>query len=291
LVEAGKTIFETIANKARLVLFYMHRRYLGFIKALEIADAVIAIHPAISTGLDNAVQKAGNAASRSMVLYPEINLGFVNQHDELRYLPFGFTLSGTLTRYRDAVVKKLIGKYRQLDYPGPCYKYVPFEQAPGILLGENRVRFQYGTVEGDYLYNLNPPQRKRWSYSSPMRILRAALQGQIPVVTKKFGDHPIEDIALVWDGTSDTSYEMLRLASSGRDELIEKYSASIEAYNHWAKKQNKEILEAVKTLANAVAERPTPADVRSHPDPAVLSHARNRRAAAKSFDFVRHVAR
>lgn len=50
-------------------------------------------------------------------------------------------------------------------------------------------------------FSLHPPQTMNWKYSSPTRLFRALDQdGNIPVLTHYFNQHPIEDVCLVYEG-------------------------------------------------------------------------------------------
>jgi hypothetical protein len=64
-----------------------------------------------------------------------------------------------------------------------------------------------------------------------MRILRAILLRQIQVVTRRFADHDIELVALVWDGNIDATEKMWADATMGLPEHIERHLAAIASCN------------------------------------------------------------
>jgi hypothetical protein len=228
---------------------YMQRRYKGFIKCLEVADLLIYLHPEMERGFADLRPRLKSLQAPPMPIYPEIDLHAVNEDDRLGQLPFGFTITGTLTRFRARLARKLVKAFRLAGYEKPVYLHVPFKDAPPAMFDERRLNFNYD-VRVDFLFNLNPPQQRTWPHSSPMRIMRAALLGQIPVVTKKFGDHELEQIAMLWDGKVETAVELLRLANSGRDELIAKYMASVAADNETARRKNATVLKALERLGS-----------------------------------------
>ncbi len=84
-----------------------------------------------------------------------------------------------------------------------------------------------------------------------MRILRAVLYGQIPVVTRRFGDHEIESIAKVWDPEAKDVTEFRELwlkATLGRGSLINDHSAAVAEYNRIAEQKNAAVELAFQAL-------------------------------------------
>ena len=52
-------------------------------------------------------------------------------------------------------------------------------------------------------YSLHPPQTNNWKYSSPVRIYRALCYDyNLPILTRRFNDHPIEDICFIYDNSN-----------------------------------------------------------------------------------------
>jgi hypothetical protein len=76
-----------------------------------------------------------------------------------------------------------------------------------------------------------------------MRILRAALLGQIPLVTKKFGDHEIETIAMPWKNKTAVAQRLWREGTLGRVILIERFVAAVERFNETARRKNLRVTE------------------------------------------------
>jgi hypothetical protein len=266
-------IFPVLAHRLALANPpYLHRRYIGFVAALRVSDLILSIHPSILITLRLLAQEMKDLASVPLTIYPEIDPDQVVKDDRLSQLPPGFTMTGTLTKFRVRTAKKLIRVMRLVGISGSIYRYMPFAESPGFHLTESGIAFEFDTVtrengkaahdsiittklameekneKPDYLFNFNPPQRANWGYSSPMRILRAVLFGQIPVVTQKFGDHEIESIAQLWDGKVATAQKLFTEAAVGREELIERYIASIAQYNQIARKKNEAVDRAFNLL-------------------------------------------
>lgn len=226
---------------------YMHVRYQGFLSMLEVTDTLIAFHPKIAASLDALFARATMPRLPCVVIYPEIDLTVGDQLERLRTLPFGFTITGTLTPYRSAVAKQLEDLLREAGYAARAVNAIPFGAMSqnSLMQGDN---FSAAVEKVDYLYNLNPPQVARWRFSSPMRIYRAARLGQIPVITMKFNDHEIEQIATHWDGKLGTAKKIACDGTVGRLMLVEKYCTLIHRYNEIAKRKNEAVLAMCKAL-------------------------------------------
>jgi hypothetical protein len=84
-----------------------------------------------------------------------------------------------------------------------------------------------------------------------MRILRAVVLGQIPVITKRFSDHPLEKVATLWDGRSETVFELASRQFVDRRMWLTDYLRSIEAYDREAKETNQSFVSAIHALAES----------------------------------------
>jgi hypothetical protein len=246
---------------------YMHRRYLGFVEALKVCDLLAFVHPSIGDGIPPDSEAFEKMASPPVAIYPELLMAMVGP----KHLPIGFDITGTMTAYRKRVVRSLEKQFRRARWPQTIWRHVSFQESKSLELANARIKFHYdwdggndhwsessppqqatdqasGKAGGNArLFNLNPPQRAGWPYSSPMRILRAAMLGQIPVVTKRFNDHEIEDIAWLWDGRLDSALKVIHLAMD-RKQFVGDYLQSVQRYNAIAKEKNRPFLEALDRL-------------------------------------------
>ena len=235
---------------------YMHRRYLGFMKALPLFDLLVYVHPSIGSGLADVARKYPNLKSPPVVIYPELPIPLVEPDDRL-----GFDVTGTITRYRMKILHRLGMQFARAGWSQPAWRHVSFSATKPIELTDSTIDYHYDRKdkrvdvradvkenEKPFLFNINPPQQTGWPFSSPMRILRAAMLGQIPVVTKKFGDHEIEDIAWQWDGRLDTALKVIHLAMD-REQLVDRYMQSVQRYNAVAREKNRPFVEALDRLS------------------------------------------
>jgi hypothetical protein len=228
---------------------YMQLRYRGFVGVLKHCDILAVLHPRILPEVTKLAASETRLAPPLMV-HPQIGALGAVQQGRLADLPVGFALTGTLTGYRRRITRSLIQQFQRVGWFGPLYKHVPFEAA-NATSSEYETDFlkaEYDSIEPDYLFNLNPPQTENWPYSSPMRILRAVLLGQIPVVTEKFHDHMLEDIAMLWDGKLETALELGSWQFLDRQVWLNGYLRSIETYDRRAKEANKPFVDAMVAL-------------------------------------------
>jgi hypothetical protein len=227
---------------------YMERRYIGFVAALPICDLLLCVHPEIGRSLESVVAACPNLVAPPAVVYPELLTHLAIREDRLDRMPIGFNLTGSLTAHRRTVMRALERQFARVGWRDRIWEPVGFEQSAPVAFSGSAIRFNYDIApDGQYLFNINPPQRRRWPFSSPMRIARAALLGQIPVVTRKFDDHDIEDIALLWDGRRDTALEIMNYRAE-RTPLVDSYVRSLEIYNATARCKNRKILDAIALL-------------------------------------------
>jgi hypothetical protein len=81
-----------------------------------------------------------------------------------------------------------------------------------------------------------------------MRILRAVMLGHIPVVTHKFYDHEIEDLAITFDGSRKGAASLWTGATLGRETLVQQHIEAVGRYNEIAQKRNGEIDQALVSI-------------------------------------------
>jgi len=251
---------------------YMRSRYLGFVEVLQLADLVVAVHPAIVAALTPLVPKMKHWVADPVNLYPEIDPKRTALDSRLKEWPAGFVLTGTLTHFRKQIIKRLLRSSRLAEIQGSVFLHLPFDRTGGFNVHDGSIDFPFDKpIPGigketkierhsdnassalGCLYNLNPPQRANWPYSSPMRILRAILYGQIPVVTRRFGDHEIEAVTRLWNPETADIGELSELwleATLDRDELIERHIAAISEYNKVAESRNVAADLALRALSS-----------------------------------------
>ena len=232
---------------------YLRRRYLGFVRVLKYCDLLAAVHPQILPAVSELLDQFEIHLPAPVSFYPQIGPLSVEQVERLCNLPVGFTMSGTPTPYRNRITAGLIRNFKRVGWTTPIYKYLPFEPADDAVFStDSGYLAEYHGNSPDYLFNINPPQSANWPYSSPMRILRAILLGQVPVITKRCYDHPLEDVAMLWDGKKETAFEVATRQIFDRQSWLTEYLRSLEAYDRRTWEANRPFVGAMKVMADAV---------------------------------------
>jgi hypothetical protein len=244
----ARLVKDRLRQGANQLPSYMQSRYFGFMKALAVCDILVFVHPSIGGELADVAQQFPNLVSPPAVIYPELSEALGPKKDRLEHLRIGFNLTGTFTPYRRKVMTKLARRFRQAGWSQPIWNHVSFKDSKPIEFTDSAIDFHYDVESKEqFLFNINPPQQANWPFSSPMRILRAALLGHIPVVTTKLHDHDIEDIAVLWDGQTDSALEMTYLEMDRR-QFVDNYLQSVEGYNAIAKGKNWPFLQSLEQL-------------------------------------------
>jgi hypothetical protein len=259
----GRLLRETLRSLAGGMPPYMRQRYVGFANVLKHCSLLTAIHPLIVPTATELARGVAPALPAPLMVYPIIGPLSDVQRDRLWNLPAGFVMTGTRTPYRIAVSREIVRKFKRAGWSKPLYEHRAFEGGARSA-SSNEVRevetldslLNYDSARPDVLFNVNPPQSAKWAYSSPMRILRAALLGQIPLITKRFHDHPLEDVAALWDGSLKTAVDLASRQFVDRRIWLPDYLRAIEAYDRKAKDANKPFVDAVDALAEDSASAP-----------------------------------
>lgn len=220
-------------------LAYMTMRYLGFERMAAYADGVILSHPMMERGF----RALGLSTPVLGALYPELSMT-----DIRRRLLVGKRLymevTGSITPYRrrwiERVNKDIFWSGASMMF-GRC-QAVPFDGSRGRPIDRAA-------------YSLHPPQWRRWRYSSPTRIYRSlARDGAMPVLTRVFGQHPIEALCLVYRGCA-TLAEMWRYYQK-RSLLLEFLEPRVADYMRIATRQNDALITSIVALAGGLAGEP-----------------------------------
>jgi hypothetical protein len=255
--QARKELFGLIAHQMKLRQMppYYVARYRGFAELYPSADLVLCAHHAVADTMDLLPGVIRSQKRRPLTIYPRFDLHRLANDTRLMKRPPGIIMTGTLTKYRAHVGKRVVRVYQHARLNRPIFRHVPFSPASAPKFSEATMNLNYGfdpdTEDADqqhYLFNLNPPQHPKWKFSSPMRIQRAILMGHIPLVTKKFNDHAIETVALVWDDTVLTANRLWSAATFGRERMVKDHLAAVAHYNAIADQTNAAIDEAVEEI-------------------------------------------
>ena len=204
---------------------YWRLRYLGLMQHLDKFDKILCSHEEIWPQMikNRAVNKTDNRFVG--VVYPEFDVQkvighlFVDKKNKLE-------ITGSTTPYRQKWAEKV--NFQILSY-GLHHVIDMVEVIPWGDHNPDRERASY---------SLHPPQTKNWPYSSPTRIYRALSEdGNIPVITRHFGQNPIEDVCLVYTGI-DTLAQMIDFwehhyrACEQVGKRMQAYNAAVEIKNN-----------------------------------------------------------
>jgi hypothetical protein len=211
-------------------LLYFCMRYLGLNAHMCYADAVIVSHECIVDDL-NKICNYQQDLKNLGVIYPELDEGDILSR-LMKDKELFIEVSGSITRYRKKWIDHL---NRNIKFLGIHKKFKP------------TMSFGFSTLHTDKkikrgAYSLHPPQTKTWPYSSPTRIYRAlSVDFNLPVLTKHFGQNPIEDVCFLIKDEESLSelYEMY----SDRRKLTDFIVPRLEAYNSIAKAQNDRLVQ------------------------------------------------
>lgn len=209
------------------LLGYMQMRYLGLEKMIACADGLILSHDMIADG----IKKQAKGIPVLGTLYPEI------QAEEIRRNLFKdkqlfVEITGSVTHYRHQFILRI---NRLIDLLGlkHCFRYckaISFEaiKDPDAPRGA---------------YSLHPPQTKRWKYASPTRIYRALqYDHNMPVLTRVFGQHPIEKLCLEFkEDDNETLLDMYRYYKNP-ETLLERLEPLMAEYTETAARANETVV-------------------------------------------------
>lgn len=210
---------------------YLLMRFLGMSSMLHHADLILLAHKDIANHLLYSYKSSDTLKN---LIYPEIDVNRVKKNlfvdKEL-----SIELTGTATAYRQRWIKKInntimrLGIRHEFDM---CKSYAFLNSKSKAIRGA---------------FSLHPPQNRDWKYSSPTRLFRALdRDGNIPVITHYFNQHPIEDICLIYQGDQ-TILQMYDFYHD-KDKAWAYLLPKIEAYAKMAELENNKIVEKMTSL-------------------------------------------
>jgi hypothetical protein len=212
---------------------YLHLRYLGLEKMINVANGLILAHGMIAPG---AAKLAPNIPILGTV-YPEIDEEKIKERlfsDKKLFIE----ITGSITPYRQHCIERLNTRIILLGISNI------FEMCTAISFCSNeKSKLSRGA------YALHPPQTKRWKYCSPTRIYRSLqVDNCMPVLTKHFGQHPIEDLCLVFRNDGDFIYSMYRYYKSP-ELLLSELGPKLSHYMRMARENNDALIRSILTCS------------------------------------------
>jgi len=179
---------------------YDHIRFLSFTNNIKYFDCIFSLHPKIES------QYRLYAKNNKLDQIKVINfLPVIDSTNWLRNFTkkkYGFIFSGTMSTYRQEKIKnfeKILKKSnKNLDIN---LKLLGFKSKKEMR-------------KNDFAFSYHPQLFNEWPYSSPVRVYRSlCVDFTIPVLSKRFNDHPIENLTLL-EGKDDLSESYFNSNSS-----------------------------------------------------------------------------
>ena len=222
-------------------IIYMHMRYLGLKSLLRHADGIITSHEKIIEGFGALDDSSGQLSPHFGVLYPEFDEK-VTLSELLVGKILKIEITGSITNYRQNWISRINSHIIALGI------HHVFDLCEALSFNDKNSK----KLKDRGAYSLHPPQTKTWPYCSPTRIFRALTQDHnLPVLTKHFQQHPIEDICVVFEGNR-TLIDLTEMYENPIH-LHEFIGPKMRAYNKIATSRNDALIE--KLLA-ALDESP-----------------------------------
>lgn len=218
--------------------FYMHIRYLGLKRYLCLANAVITTHENIINGYTKFTGLDGKPLRYIGVIYPEFNKDDVLSKLMVSKDPH-IEITGSMTKFRYNWMKKIDLTIMSMGISGQ------FGRCRSHAFSEKNKKRKKVVIRG--AYSLHPPQTANWRYSSPTRIYRAlAVDHNFPVLTHYFGQNPIEDLCLVYDGPD----SICNMTAFFRDQTRARQflENKLDAYNQIVLVRNDALVKRVREL-------------------------------------------
>lgn len=224
---------------------YLWFRALGLQSVSGIFDHYLTLHPAIGNEALAKALRTDRGKIQTLLIPPPT----VEKSNLVNFeLEFGLDMSGAPSAYRRKQIARAISLLRKLS--------------PGERFANYKER-GFDDAQEKLLLSFNIPQSSTWRYSSPMRIVGAVKRGQIPVVSQKFGDHPAEDLALLFpDNLHDTKSLVSRLVLD-RSEYINSAWEKLQNYTMLADENNRNIIFQLKGV-NKFCSEPETSDKETH---------------------------
>ena len=209
---------------------YWVRRYLGCMKMINYVDGIVVTHSKII----NTIEELDNKLPLIGTIYPEIDIENISEN-LFKNKELFIEVTGTVTPYRLKKITEIDNDISELSLEN---KFKFCKAFPASNQKENSIRGAY---------SLHPPQTNNWKYSSPVRIYRAlCFDYNIPILTRRFNDHPIEDICFIYDN-SNILFELNKYFYDRRS-LLAVIEPRINAYTQKSINNNNIIINKLRNM-------------------------------------------
>jgi len=192
---------------------YMNQRGSALNENISLFHSFIDMHSNISNGM------LTTCNVHSITLLPPLSK---NINPSLRSTDKNkaIYLTGAMTAYREKIFERLRTQCNELSNEHNLV-------SKGFISDEELIRGASFTI--------NIPQSFTWSYSSPVRIYRSYNVGMVPIVYKKFNDHPLEKCSILWN-------DFINITDLNAEKMEENLKQQISTYIKYQAKCYNEII-------------------------------------------------
>jgi len=211
---------------------YHHLRYLGLKKAISRFDYVVALHENVLTKMRDHFPGINSRG----VFYPELN--DLNVEDLFSTKVMRIDISGTITRHRISEIKKINRVISRFGGHFQRTRIRSFSNKNGTGKDEK------SSDDEKSAFSFHPPQSFNWKYCSPTRLFRALnVDKNIPLLSKHFHQHPIEDCCIKVKNLQDLS--KAKLIYERTDPFYTEYVEKLKNYSTISKDRNDEFISNI----------------------------------------------
>jgi hypothetical protein len=178
----------------------MLKRYIGFEKMANYADSILVMgvpDPIFITEYSKHYKRLNLPKGTAVIgtFFREIDVDDIKKNIFINKKLF-IEVTGTVTPYRFNKMQEINDDISNLNLQNSFSNCKDFPKG-----GEHEISAvvsKEGIIRG--AYSLHPPQTETWKYASSTRIYRAlCIDYNMPILTKNFNQHPIEDVCFIYD--------------------------------------------------------------------------------------------
>ena len=179
---------------------YNLKRYIGFEKMANYADSIFMMgvtDPNYIAEYSKNYKRLNLPKGTTVIgtFFPEIDVDDIKKNIFINKKLF-IEVTGTVTPYRFNKMQEINDDISNLNLQNSFSNCKDFPKG-----GEHEISAvvsKEGIIRG--AYSLHPPQSETWRYASSTRIYRAlCIDYNMPILTKNFNQHPIEDVCFIYD--------------------------------------------------------------------------------------------
>ena len=214
---------------------YHHIRYLGLKKAISSFDYVVALHENILSSMHDHFP---GIVSRG-VFYPELKNSDLK--DLFSNKVMKIDVSGTITSFRQSEIKRMQKLLLRFGNRFLGFNIIPFNKK------NDKGKNNKTSDDEKSAFSFHPPQSSKWKYCSPTRLFRAlSMDKNIPLISKNFQQHPIEDCCIEVKTIEDLI--KAKLIHERVAPVYTEYLEKLKNYSTISKDRNNEFINNIREL-------------------------------------------